>query len=1333
MSKTGQALALLTVCIATASFGAEGGLVLDQTASWRYHLTCRPVRICPARMRADGEKLLSKPMLRRLKLAAAKRPAGGGDWRENVTHFSITGDGRSGGYYALLRQVRTTPPPAGWMKPGFDDADWARHREPYLLGRPSLGKWGKGGNRAIQLGCFRTTFQVTDPGRVRSLTLEAAYRGGLRVFLNGQEVARGHVGPGEPTPQTAAADYPVEAYRLLAGEYPESFRPRRSTALAKPVPLAGELRGSFAQARNRREGTPEGFKAVKCGLPVVINRAGWDRIQRLRDRRLKVDLRPDLLVEGTNHLAVELRAADMHPLALGWWIDWVGNAGWEHCWLSNLSLRAAGQGLAAAQRRPAGKRVWVEDIHHRLYTPEFCPAGQAIRTARIVGARGGTYAAQIAIGADAPLTGLTAAVGELRLVGGKTTLGPAAARVLYGKAHSAFELMALGEYKSLQGDAFDGGGGPGDEAPCILDRHGPPALPADANARTEALRRIGYFDHLSPEAPREVPASQCQPIWVSLSVPTGVKPGTYRGAVEISAKRIERVSVPLEVEVIDWPVPAPGDLQTIVALEQSPYAVARRYGVDLWSAEHFRLMERSFALLGTVGADWLNVPVLSFTEFGNLDDSPVRIARAPGGGWRCDFALLDRYLDLAIRHLGRPRVINFVLNQPGWPADTRFVSAPLQVHVLDPATGRRALLDVGRAMPAERRRRFFRDVATAIGRHMKARGLEESLHWGLPWDGEADPGLPELLAEFCPDVRWARLSHGFRPNQTFTAVATLFGHQLGLKSKKGWKQAGIHMVYPRNQGSVITCFGSGQPFVYRLLCDRLLVAGANGVARLGADYWANTWLRGWKGRLWMPGLPCRYLFYPAPAGAETSVRFEVFREGLQEAEARIFLEQAAEKLDDALARRVAAVLDAHSHDTLILEPRITYAKHAEYSTGWQGRSRRLYRLAGEVAGRLAVDFSRGDLRVKVPARGRAEVRLKLRNWTRRPRAWKLAGEQAWVRPARRRGILKPGQEELMLTLDGWRLPAGKDHPAELILTDLESGRTEKFALTARVGEVLALDARETVLNVPAGGRASLPLTVFNHSGAKLAWRAAASVKWLSAEPAAGTLGPGESAEVVLRAAPADKDRARHEATVTVTASGGVTRQLAAVVHVLPPRRRSAGRPPGRATPLGMVSAKRVKSYVSGGAGRRGGPAFHPPGKGGFAIGKGAARFSAGFRAEPRCEVTYGLEGTGFAAFAAEVGPDRGLCRPAHLDWAYRLCLHFEIYVDGKLRDHSGLMAVTDPPRLLVVEGLAGCKEIRLVTRVHDDSRARPVPWPQRRAPLPAWWADPAFYTSPEGH
>ena len=105
------------------------------------------------------------------------------------------------------------------------------------------------------------------------------------------------------------------------------------------------------------------------------------------------------------------------------------------------------------------------------------------------------------------------------------------------------------------------------------------------------------------------------------------------------------------------------------------------------------------------------------------------------------------------------------------------------------------------------------------------------------------------------------------------------------------------------------------------------------------------------------------------------------------------------------------------------------------------------------------------------------------------------------------------------------------------------------------------------------------------------------------------------------------------------------------------------------------------------------------------------------------ETIYTLEGKGFHAVSARV--DLPVSSAGYKYWngcsggklPEWVRLRFEIYLDGKLRTHSGWMGTKDDLRTLVVEGLQGAKELRLVTRYNR--------WP----PYPvtgAWW-DIRFY------
>ena len=104
-----------------------------------------------------------------------------------------------------------------------------------------------------------------------------------------------------------------------------------------------------------------------------------------------------------------------------------------------------------------------------------------------------------------------------------------------------------------------------------------------------------------------------------------------------------------------------------------------------------------------------------------------------------------------------------------------------------------------------------------------------------------------------------------------------------------------------------------------------------------ADEWANAHYSGMRIPTWIVGMPVLFVLWPGREGAESSARFEALIEGVQEAEARIFIEQAIDRgrLAGPLARRLTQLLREHFLET--------------YHHRWQARSRTLYRAAAEAA------------------------------------------------------------------------------------------------------------------------------------------------------------------------------------------------------------------------------------------------------------------------------------------------------------------------------------------------------------------------------------------------
>jgi hypothetical protein len=446
-------------------------------------------------------------------------------------------------------------------------------------------------------------------------------------------------------------------------------------------------------------------------------------------------------------------------------------------------------------------------------------------------------------------------------------------------------------------------------------------------------------------------------VWLSVKIPADAKAGTYKGSVTVAAQGMEAVRVPFEAEVIDWRLPDSKDFRTFVACEENPYAVAKQYGVALWSREHFRLLEASFRELGRVGNSWLNVPVLARTEFGNRDDSPIRCIRKRDGSLAFDYAVLDQYLDLAVKHWGTPRVIHFAVMHgmgPAWKVD---VAAA--VNVLDERTGKIAPLAVGGpAVSAAEKRAVWEPFAKALYAHMRSKGLEKSMHWGYPLDGEVDHDLVVLLGGVLPEVKWVGGPHqigrgGYPEPKYYDAFGMVryFDNWPGFRMAMGWKAPQAHLAIPRIDSSVLSLHTASHPFAFRAFTSHALALGRAGICRVGADEWAAAHYQGMQVPVWIVGMPVLFTLWPGRDGAESSARHEALLEGIQEGEARIAIEQALDRgrLGPDVARRVRAVLDEHFRQTGFFQNKLCIFQLERYHHGWQARSRALYQAAAEAA------------------------------------------------------------------------------------------------------------------------------------------------------------------------------------------------------------------------------------------------------------------------------------------------------------------------------------------------------------------------------------------------
>ncbi len=265
---------------------------------------------------------------------------------------------------------------------------------------------------------------------------------------------------------------------------------------------------------------------------------------------------------------------------------------------------------------------------------------------------------------------------------------------------------------------------------------------------------------------------------------------------------------------------------------------------------------------------------------------------------------------------------------------------------------------------------------------------------GLCNDFEPSKGAADDLAAAAPEVPWVVHSHtggwlsrGIR-GRPVGYLACIWGMSgvsdpdvpyVWSKQRRfyGWKYPVLLTRFGRND------FRQSSPVsFYRAYPEGWIVArgkyrgggakgfcGSDGVGRMGADFWYV--LKDKRGRLksslaghysYWGGLDLdrfgvTYVLGPGPEGPVPTVRFEMFRECLQENEARIFIERILTdpkrraRLGDALGGRAQEILDERVRAFLDFDIEYQGTRDSRWfvCSGWQDRSARLYAVAAEVA------------------------------------------------------------------------------------------------------------------------------------------------------------------------------------------------------------------------------------------------------------------------------------------------------------------------------------------------------------------------------------------------
>jgi hypothetical protein len=880
-----------------------GTLVLDTTSTWRmFHVLKTPHIQVDGALKAiphydDGTKL---------------------DWNESHRRS-----------FRELIAPETAAATANWKDANFYDSDWLRGTAVRAMRSPYLERL-----------CLRGKFTVTDPAKVKGLTISVDYHGGAIVYVNGQELGRQHLVAGA----AMAEEYPLDAFVSSDG---------------KLIHVRGD------EALQRTKTPPDVLKRIQ------------DRVRKLTAAVPAQTLRP-----GLNVVAVELVRAPYNKVVDEQYVasdnsdrSRVEDLAWNTCEIKRVQLTAGGaEGLVPSAVRSAGFELWNSNTLATDYDLDQGEAGP-LQPIRLAGARSGAYSGKVVLGSDKAIHGLSVMVGDLK--GADGTIPSAQVQIRYAMPGENVVITSDGCNEALPYPAV-----PTPFAP--LYETAPKEIPVHSGAVNDRCLKVAG-------APAPVFGAVI-PIWVTVHVPKDAKPGAYAGVVTVSADGLKATPIAVTVKVLDWTIPDPQQRRTWVELIESPDTLCLEYNVPRWSDKHWDLIAHSMDYLGAVGSHVLYSPLIAQSNAGN-DESIVRWVKKSDGTYEYDFSILDKYLDVAEKHMGKPQVL--VCNVWDWYMggtggrvgmfkDQRH--APPLVTVLDRATGKTqnvAMLDYYDPNAKTQWRPLFDQLKDRLAK----RGLEKAIMLGLTSDNWPYKEQAEFLKDVSGHLPWANTGHYTRKDGdngfTYGYQSSLFGYQLGpadhLKDRYGWKLPRLETFFARMP---LDSFFLSR---WRLIGEQAIFGNMRGVGRLGADTWrvakdpkGNRIARVWER---FPASSWGYLncdssaLAPAPEGAVATVRYEALREGLQECEARIAVDQAITdaatkaKVGELAAEGAALLLDRQrvfwrsvthfqlgplfQHDDAIAFDWPVVNGHLWFvQSGWQERSEKLYSFAGEITRKL---------------------------------------------------------------------------------------------------------------------------------------------------------------------------------------------------------------------------------------------------------------------------------------------------------------------------------------------------------------------------------------------
>ena len=388
--------------------------------------------------------------------------------------------------------------------------------------------------------------------------------------------------------------------------------------------------------------------------------------------------------------------------------------------------------------------------------------------------------------------------------------------------------------------------------------------------KTPAMLAPDMLDSLSRF---DMDARTARPVWISINIPHDAQVGVYKSDVEIKSG-CEKVVLPLELEVVNHTLQSPDKWSYHLDLWQHPSAVARAYGVELWSEAHFEAMKPLMKRLADAGQKVITATVNKDPWNHQCYDAyepMITWTKHQDGTWSYDYQIFDKWVQFML-DLGINREINCYSMVP-WNCELEY---------MDEAEGK--VITVKAEPGTEIFTELWTPFLVDFKKHLEAKGWLEIANIAMDERSpEAMQAAADVLMACAPEMGFA-LADNHKSYKKFTMMrdvcvaihhSVVSQEDIDMRREQGFYTTFYVCCHP----SFPNTFSTSQPYESELLGWYNIAHDYDGMLRWAYNSWAADPQCDSRFGKWISG--DTYLVYPFN---RSSVRFEKLIDGIEVAE-----------------------------------------------------------------------------------------------------------------------------------------------------------------------------------------------------------------------------------------------------------------------------------------------------------------------------------------------------------------------------------------------------------------------------------------------------------------